>query len=150
MNPFLQSFQSVMPQIGFQSIEKGRVSIQGRELEKDGVIIILGIVGDLKGNVVYSMSMENAKAIASKMMFGMAVDELDDMAQSALSELSNMLTATASTEFSNIGININISTPILMYGNGFATKMSTDKVLFVEVFVDNIPIEVNISIESSK
>lgn len=50
------------------------------------------------------------------MMMGLPVEELNEMAQSALSELSNMLTANASINFSNIGVNVNISTPTLMYG----------------------------------
>lgn len=38
------------------------------------------------------------------MMMGMPVIEFDDMAQSALSELSNMLTANAATSFAEMGI----------------------------------------------
>ncbi|SHE88070.1 CheC-like family protein [Tissierella praeacuta DSM 18095] len=68
------------------------------------------------------------------------------MAQSALSELSNMLTANASIEFSNMNINMNISTPTLMYGENIRTAFNTSKVLCVEILVDNIPIEVIISI----
>lgn len=64
------------------------------------------------------------------------------MAQSALSKLSNMLTANASIEFSNM----NISTPTLMYGENIKTAFNTSKVLCVEILVDNIPIEVIISI----
>lgn len=37
-----------MPQLGFQSIEKGEVSVKGRNLENDGVIIVVGIVGEIK------------------------------------------------------------------------------------------------------
>ena len=43
------------------------------------------------------------------MMMGMPVTELDEMSQSALSELSNMLTASAATSFSNLGITIDIN-----------------------------------------
>lgn len=148
VNPFLMAFQNVMPQIGFQSIKRGKLSVKGKKLQTDGILIIIGIVGDLKGNVVYSMNMDDAKKISSKMMMGMAVDEFNEMAQSALSELANMLTANASTEFSKENIGISISTPTLMYGENITTKLSTEKVLCVEVIVDeDIVIELNISIE---
>ncbi|WP_213974318.1 chemotaxis protein CheX [Tepidanaerobacter acetatoxydans] len=148
VNPFLMAFQNVMPQIGFQSIKRGKLSVKGKKLQTDGILIIIGIVGDLKGNVVYSMNMDDAKKISSKMMMGMAVDEFNEMAQSALSELANMLTANASTEFSKENIGISISTPTLMYGENITTKLSTEKVFCVEVIVDeDIIVELNISIE---
>ncbi|MBZ9687193.1 chemotaxis protein CheX [Clostridium estertheticum] len=108
-------------------------------------MMILGIVGDIKGNIIYSLKVESAKQIASVMMMGDPVTELDDMAQSALSELSNMLTANASTNFAENGTNINISTPTLMHGNDFEAKMNTDQVLCISIVVDNIPIEINIA-----
>ncbi|MCY6371670.1 chemotaxis protein CheX [Clostridium ganghwense] len=147
VNPFIESFLTVMPQLGFSDIKKHGVSIKDKKLKSIGVMIILGIVGNIKGNVVYGMNIESAKKIASKMMMGMPVNELDDMAQSAISELSNMVTANASMNFSNIGINTNISTPTLMYGKDFEVKMNADKVLCVGILVDNIPIEINIAFD---
>ncbi|MCT4618144.1 MAG: chemotaxis protein CheX [Marinisporobacter sp.] len=145
INPFIQSFLSVMPQIGFSDIKKGNLSLKDRNIKSDGVMINLGIVGDIKGNVIYSMTIDNAKAIASKMMMGMPVEALDDMAQSALSELSNMLTANASINFENMEINTNISTPTLLYGKNFNVQVNAEKVLCIEILADNIPIEVNIA-----
>jgi len=145
INPFIDSFLNVMPQLGFKEVKKQGISLKGKNIKSLGVMMILGIVGDIKGNIIYSLNVESAKQIASVMMMGAQVTELDDMAQSALSELSNMLTANASTNFSNNGMNISISTPTLMHGNDFEAKMNTDKVLCISILVDNIPIEVNIA-----
>ncbi|MCY6484112.1 chemotaxis protein CheX [Clostridium aestuarii] len=145
VNPFIEAFFNIMPQIGFNDIKKKEIIVRNKNIKSIGVMINLGVVGDVKGNVIYGISVESAKKIASKMMMGMPVNELDDMAQSAISELTNMLTANASINFSNIGINTNISTPALMYGEDFQVKMNTDKILYVEVIVDDIPIEINIA-----
>lgn len=146
INPFLQSFVSIMPQLGINNVEKGNLSIKGKVIESPGVIIILGIMGDVRGNVIYTTTIECAKKIASTMMMGMPVNELDEMAQSAISELTNMLTANAAMNFSNEGINIDISTPTLMYGE-FTANTSSDKVLCIEMLVDGIPFEINVAIE---
>lgn len=146
INPFLTSFKNVMPQIGFEKVEKGKISINEGDLVTDGILIIVGIVGDLKGNIIYCLDTESAKQIASKMMMGMEVIEFDELAQSAISELSNMLTANASIEFSNMNISINISTPTLMYGDNIRTKFNTPKLLCIELLIDNIPIQVNIAV----
>lgn len=147
INPFLDAFLTIMPQLNFKEVKKKGMSIKSNAIKSLGVMLTLGIVGDLKGNVVYGMELESAKKIASTMMMGMPVAEFDDMAQSAVSELSNMLTATASTNFSDIGINVNISTPALMHGENFEVKMNTNQVLSIELLVDDIPIEINIAID---
>ncbi|EET85637.1 CheC domain protein [Clostridium carboxidivorans P7] len=82
------------------------------------------------------------------MMMGMPVNELDDMAQSALSELTNMLTANASINLSEIGVNVNISTPTLLYGEDIQIKMNVDKILCIQLTVDDIPIDVNIALQN--
>lgn len=146
INPFINAFANILPQVGLSNIEKKGLSLKGKYLDSSGVVIIVGIMGDIKGNIIYSTSIENAKKIASAMMMGMPVNELDELAQSAISELTNMLTANAATEFSNINIDINISTPTLIYGN-FTANASTDKVICVEMAANDISFDINIALE---
>ncbi|KRU24502.1 chemotaxis phosphatase CheX [Clostridium sporogenes] len=146
INPFIDSFYNVLPQVGFSNVTREDVAIKNN-VESLGILINLGIVGDIKGNIVYNIQGENGKKIASKMMMGLPVEELNEMAQSALSELSNMLTANASINFSNIGVDVNISTPTLMYGQDIKIKLNTDKILNIKIVADDIPIDVNIAFE---
>ncbi|HHX60219.1 MAG TPA: chemotaxis protein CheX [Epulopiscium sp.] len=145
INPFMESFTSIMPQLGFSEIRKGTLSVKNKELVSSGILILVGIVGGIKGNVAYSLDLESAKQVASKMMMGMPVDELGEMEKSALSELSNMLTASAVTLFSSIGVLIDISTPTLLQGDSISLKMGTGQILCVQLFADDIPIEINIA-----
>jgi chemotaxis protein CheX len=73
--------------------------------------------------------------------------ELDDMAQSALSEMSNMLTASAVTEFSNSGIKADISTPTMLQGNCITLKLGTDNILCIRFALDNVLLDIHISLE---
>lgn len=148
INPFMESFINVMPQLGFNEIKKNGIKLNGRYIESPGVVVIIGIVGDIKGNIIYGMSIDNAKKIASTMMMGMPVDDFNELAQSAISELINMLTANAATNFSNNDINVDISTPTLIQGN-FTANASSEKVVCVQIGVDQISIEVNISLEKN-
>lgn len=148
VNPFVESFATVIPQLGFKGVRKGNLSVKGKDLVCSGVIIIVGIVGAIKGNVVYTMDIESAKKIASTMMMGMPILELDEMGKSALAELTNMLTATAATCFSKVGISIDISTPTLLYGENISVKMSSSQVLCIQLLADEIPIDINMSFEN--
>ncbi len=145
VNPFIESFKSVMPQLGFGAVTIGRLSVKTKEVNCNGVVIVLGLLGDIKGNVVYRMQTEDAKKIASTMMMGLPIEEFDEIASSALSELTNMLTANAATCFYNIGISIEISTPTMLQGDSMSIKMVSDQILCVELMADDIPIEVNLA-----
>ena len=119
-----------------------------KNITTSGVLVILGVVGAVRGNVVYMIDIEAAKSIASTMMMGAPVDEFDDMASSAISELTNMLTANAATAFSKNGIIIDISTPSMLQGENISINMSSDTVLCIQLLADDIPIEINIAFET--
>ena len=149
INPVLKSFTNIFPQLGMNNIEKKNLSLKSKYIESPGVVIIIGLFGDIKGNIIYGLNVEDAKQKASSMMMGMPVDELNELAQSAISELVNMLTANVATNFSEMGIMIDISTPTLMYGE-FTATASSDKVICVDMDVEGKTIEVNISLEKNK
>ena len=145
VNPFIEAFSIVMPQLGFNSVKKTGLDVGSKDIVASGVVIVLGIIGEIKGNIVYVINVENAKKIASVMMMGMPVTELNEIAQSAISELTNMLTANAATLFSGMGVIVDISTPTLLYGESLSIKMTSEKVLKIIMEVDNITVEVYIS-----
>lgn len=145
INPVIESFVNIMPQLGLSDVTKEGVSLKGNFIESPGVVIIIGLIGDVKGNIIYGISMEDAKKIASTMMMGMPVDEFNEMAQSAISELVNMLTANVATNFSRDNITVDISTPTLIQGT-FTANASTDKVICVTMNVNGLKIDANISL----
>ena len=116
INPVIESVGNIMPQLGFAEVSKKGVTLKDRNIQSPGVVIIIGLISDVKGNIIYGLSIDNAKKIASQMMMGMPVDDFNEMAQSAISELVNMLTANVATNFSRDNITVDISTPTLIQG----------------------------------
>jgi chemotaxis protein CheX len=147
LNPFVVSFTSVMPELGFSNAQIGKLTAKGKEITGSGILVVVGIVGAIRGNVLYAIDNEAAKQIASTMMCE-TVDELDETAMSAISELTNMLTAHAATSFFDIGIEIDISTPTMLQGENVSVKMNSEQVLCIELIADDIPVEINIAFES--
>jgi chemotaxis protein CheX len=95
------------------------------------------------------MTEDTAKYIASTMMMGMPVPEFDAMAQSAISEMSNMLTANAATNLAGMGLEVDISTPSLSIGQGFQVKISDGKYLTVEMDIGGHAVEIDIAVEQN-
>lgn len=145
INPVIESISNIMPQLGFPEVSKKGVSVKGKDIDSPGVVIIIGLIGDVKGNIIYGLSIDDAKKVASQMMMGMPVDDFNEMAQSAISELVNMLTANVATNYSRDNINVDISTPTLVQGE-FTANASTDKVICIEMDVNGINLHVNISL----
>ncbi|MDA0768620.1 MAG: chemotaxis protein CheX [Chloroflexi bacterium] len=83
---------------------------------------ILGVSGQLQGNVLYGFAGGTGLAVASAMI-GETVTELDDMSMSALGELANMITGNAATQLSSKGYECDISPPLIIEPSG--SRIST-------------------------
>ena len=83
---------------------------------------ILGVSGQLEGNVLYGFAGGTGLAVASAMV-GELVTELDDMSMSALGELCNMITGNAATQLSAKGYVCDISPPLIIEPSG--SRIST-------------------------
>ena len=87
INPFLQSSISVVESVTKVKLTVGKPELTDFHLKELTYAIQVGIVGEMKGQVILAIEDDIAKEIASKMMFGMPVTELDEMSSSALNEL---------------------------------------------------------------
>jgi chemotaxis protein CheX len=147
INPILEAFAGIVPQIGFQTVEKKGISLEGASLNYQGVLINIGVVGPLKGAILIGMDIESAKKFASKMMMGMEVSEFDSLAQSAISEMGNMVCANACTHFAKVGITgLDISPPTLLIGNDGQVRMAVPNVVVVKFAVDGIDVKIYIGL----
>lgn len=149
VNPFIDAFTSVLPMMGFPTPSRKGMGLKSIVVDSLGVTIMVGFTRQLRGNVVYNMSEETAKHIASTMMMGMPVASLDEMAQSAICEMSNMLTATAATNLTALGYDVDISTPSLTVGSDFKVKISTEKYLTVTMDLAGHDVEINIAVSAN-
>lgn len=147
--PFFDAILNVMPQLGFQNVTRGRMSVSdGNKIASLGVMVIVGLTQQLRGSIVYNLTEDSAKRISSKMMMGMPVEIFDAMAESAISEMGNMLAANAAMLFEQQGAKIDISPPTLIVGDSYTSTSGNLRRIIVEVLIDDIPLEVNVSINS--
>lgn len=124
INPFLQATLSIMEQTAGLKLAVGKPGIASLSFDDETFIIQVGVTGVLKGQVLLVMDIEGAKRIASGMMMGMPVAELDDMAISALCELSNMIMGSTATLFSTQQMAMDITPPISLVGKHL--RLQTD------------------------
>ena len=116
INAFIKASTEVLNNFVTEKFSVGKPYIRSNPFPTKEFIIMLGITGDIKGQAVFSLTEDMAKAVASGMMMGMPVDEIDEMAKSALSELGNMIMGNSATLLFNVGVKIDITPPSLVKG----------------------------------
>ena len=147
LNPILDAVGDILPQLGFQTVKKTGVSLNGQVLDWRGVMINIGMLGSVKGSIAIGMEHDAACRFASAMMMGMEVTALDEMPQSAISEMANMVCANACTRFSQAGVDgVDISPPVLFVGAGGRVTLPVPKVVSVAFMVDDIPLVIHIGL----
>jgi chemotaxis protein CheX len=115
--PFVEAAYEVMKAEVHTEFARGDLALDKNHYVTDDVTVIISLVGDVRGNVFYSMDSQTAVAVASAMLdeqFSM----LDGLAQSGIAELGNVITGRASVKLSHAGYETTISPPTLLLGKG--------------------------------
>lgn len=128
INPFIEASQVVLKTMANIDATLGKVYLKNSPYKGDNVVIIVGLTGNIRGQVMFSMSKMVAMSVASSMMGGMPVIELDEISKSAISELTNMILGNSATILYNKGCGIEITPPSFLMGENLqisSTKMQT-------------------------
>jgi chemotaxis protein CheX len=117
LNPFIQGAVEVLKAEVGLNVSRGEIVLQKSSLTSDDITVLINLVGDVYGVVMYGMAISTGLKIVSKIM-GQDIAELDSLAQSGIAELGNVISGQATVRFSETGYHSNISTPMMLIGNG--------------------------------
>lgn len=121
-NPFIITASEVLAQeVGVQTT-RGTLSLQRDAYVTDGVTVLISLVGDVGGSVFYGMRLDTAKAMLSRIL-GQGINDFNELAQSGVAELGNVITGQACTRLAELGLEIDVSVPALIVGEG--SRIST-------------------------
>lgn len=95
----------------------GPVSEIRAPLTSAGVSVLLTVTGAFRGVVVYDMDEPTALAIASTLA-EIRFLEFDELAESAVAELGNVITGQAGVELDQLGQQFQLSLPSVVRGKG--------------------------------
>jgi len=117
MNPFVEAAADVLEKEVSAKVERGTLSLQKSSLTSDQITVLLSLVGQVQGVVLYGLSKSTALNLVSRMM-GQEFAEFDNLAQSGIAELGNVITGAATVKLSKEGFDAEISPPTLVQGEG--------------------------------
>ncbi len=117
LNPFIEAAVEVLKAEVDATITRGALSLHKSALTTDDITVLINLVGDVYGLVMYSMDASTGVKLVSKMM-GQEFTELDSLAQSGVAELGNVISGRATIKFYQSGYKADISTPTVVTGKG--------------------------------
>lgn len=147
INPFLMAASSIIKDTCQLQLKVGKPYIRTAKMEEDSIVIMIGVTGAMGGRVTLGMNVSVACQLASRMMMGMPVETLDDMALSAISELGNMIMGNAATILSSQGIGIDITPPTLCRGNLMITGAGEQNICIPLVSEEGYQMEMDVAVK---
>lgn len=98
-------------------LKRGDLHLLDTAYTTEAVTVIISLVGDVAGTVVYSFSEAVALAIVARLL-GEPVAEFDNLAQSGIAEIANVIAGRACVKFSEMDYHAKISPPTMLVGAG--------------------------------
>ena len=117
MNPFVEAASEVLKAEVGTEVRRGTLSLQKSAMTTDDITVLISLVGQVQGVVLYGLSKETGLGLVSKIT-DQEFKEFDSLAQSGIAELGNVITGRASVKLSHTGFESTISPPTLMIGAG--------------------------------
>lgn len=117
LNPFIDAVIEVLKAEVGVSAARGQLSLQKSAMTTDDITVLVHLVGQIYGVVLYGMPTNTGLQFVSQIM-GQEFTEMDSLAQSGVGELSNVITGRATVKFSQSGYQSNISPPMVIAGKG--------------------------------
>lgn len=131
INPFVESATDILRQTTQMTVERGTPTLDTGQFEAPELSVVLGIIGDMQGQVIFGIDQETAHGIVGKMLGGVEVTELDELGMSAIAELGNMITGNASSRFEKMKVTMDISPPTVLTGQGVKISWPLHRALVV-------------------
>jgi chemotaxis protein CheX len=117
LNPFIDAANEILHAEVQTKAERGNLTLQKSAMTAEEITVLISMIGDIQGVVLFGMSIKTGLEMVSRMM-GQTCTEFDNLAQSGIAELGNVISGRASINLSNAGIQTNISPPTMVIGKG--------------------------------
>jgi chemotaxis protein CheX len=122
VNQYVAAATDVLAKETGAAVTRGGLQVQQNPYSTEEVTAVIGISGELAGSFYLAMSGGTAMAIVATML-GQPLAEFDELAQSGIAELANVIAGSAGMKLSEDGLETTISPPLMLVGAG--ARLST-------------------------
>ena len=149
LNPFLEAAAQVIKAELKLDIKRGAITVHNGSHTTEDVTVLINIVGQIQGVVLLELSKVTGLAYVSRMM-GQTFSEFNNLAQSGIAELGNVITGQATIKLSKEGYRVDISPPTLIQGRNIQISTLDFHRIVVPIKTDLGEIVVHLALRESE
>ena len=123
VNRYVGAAMDVLEKETGDAVKRGGLQVQANPYTSEDVTAVVGIGGALAGSLYLSMSQPTAMALVAAMLGGQTLQDFDELAQSGIAELANVIAGNAGVLLAEDGLETTISPPLMLVGAG--ARLST-------------------------
>ncbi len=143
INAFVISTVEVLEANANIKAKRGELRLKSSFINNQEVGIFASIHGDVEGIVVYTMTNSTAKLLSSLMLLEIPVEELDEMAKSALIEIFIMTMDKAHKKLLKTGFNCKITSPNFITNDNYEILSYVDSAISMPLIFQSGHIEMS-------
>jgi chemotaxis protein CheX len=146
LSPFVEAAFTVLEaEVGLKTAQRGELSLERSACTTNDITALISIVGQVQGVALYGMSQTTAINIVSQIL-DQPFQEFDELAQSGIGELANVITGHAGKRLSEAGYEAKISPPTLVLGKGVLISTLDFDRLQVPLLTDMGEIQIHLAL----
>lgn len=130
VNSFYKATKDAFQLLVDMEPQRGELKVLEELTSNKDAIVKLGVVGDLKGAILFSFT-QNMTLELVRIMSGMEMDKIDNFASSALGEIANIIGGNAFTLLSEYNYTCDIAPPQVFIGEYKSLPAEKEKILLL-------------------
>ncbi|MBP7554156.1 MAG: chemotaxis protein CheX [Spirochaetes bacterium] len=148
INPFVESAMQILSATVSKDLKRMDISLKPSLTPMMGVVIIVGLAGQVSGRLIIDMSRATALKVASAMNQE-ELKEFDELTFATLTELANMITGKAVTKLHELGFQFDLTPPALFTGDNIQISDNKIESLVVPIDMPQGKIEIIVGIKEN-
>lgn len=147
--PFINAGSEIIYEFFHEKPTPGQVKIMDKITSNQGIIILVGITGDISGRIIIDLTLEQAHEF-SKAILQEEIDKNDmELIESAIGELGNMVSGRAVSKLHEMGYTLRITPPTILKGKEFEVLDQSHNMLVVPLNTKVGSILLNLSVKQT-
>ncbi len=148
INPFVDSAMQILSSTVSKDLKRRYISLKPSLTPMMGVVIIVGLAGQVSGRLIIDTDKDTALKIASAMNQE-ELKEFDEMTYATLTELANMITGKAVTKLHELGFQFDLTPPALFTGDNIQISDNKIESLVVPIEMPQGRVEIIVGIKEN-
>lgn len=144
---FITAWCTVLESFSSKQLIHAEIHDPNENADNCDILVSIGIIGDINGQVAMAMDVKTGKILASEMLGGMDVTDMDELVTSAVSEMCNMIMGNACLSISSETPGVDITPPTVICNQAGPHPASSPsyKISFKMEDLDDIDFNVEIA-----